>query len=46
MTEKKAGFTRRGALQMLGASALVAPNLIGKPAFAQTPPSSPTGRIN
>ncbi|MBY6092203.1 peptide ABC transporter substrate-binding protein [Maritimibacter alkaliphilus] len=45
MTDKKHGITRRGAMQMLGASALLAPNLLGKPAFAQTPPEAPAGRI-
>ncbi|MEZ5737949.1 MAG: peptide ABC transporter substrate-binding protein [Novosphingobium sp.] len=28
-----------------GAAGLIVPNLLGKPAFAQTPPASPTGRI-
>lgn len=28
-----------------GGAGLLAPNLLGKPAFAQTPPASPTGRI-
>jgi peptide/nickel transport system substrate-binding protein len=28
-----------------GAAGLIAPNLLGKPAFAQTPPASPTGRV-
>ncbi|MCA0921405.1 peptide ABC transporter substrate-binding protein [Pseudooceanicola nanhaiensis] len=45
MTDKKHGITRRGAIQMLGAGALLAPNLLGKPAFAQTPPEAPAGRI-
>ncbi len=41
-------FSRRQALRMMaigGAAGLFAPNLLGKPAFAQTPPSAPTGRI-
>lgn len=40
--------TRRSALKMMGlagAATLFAPHLLGKPAFAQTPPSAPTGRI-
>ena len=43
-----ANYSRRDALRLLaagGALALAAPNLLGKPAFAQTPPESPTGRI-
>lgn len=42
------GLTRRQTLRMMaagGAIGMVAPNLLGKPAFAQTPPSEPTGRI-
>lgn len=41
------GISRRNALGLMGASAtaLLAPNLLGKPAFAQTPPDSPTGRV-
>ncbi|GAA4226922.1 peptide/nickel transport system substrate-binding protein [Sagittula marina] len=41
-------FTRRQTLRMMtagGAIGIVAPNLLGKPAFAQTPPSEPTGRV-
>ena len=41
-------YSRRDALRMMavgGAVGLVAPNLVGKPAFGQTPPSKPTGRI-
>jgi peptide/nickel transport system substrate-binding protein len=42
-------YSRRAALRMMamtGAVGLVAPNLLGKPAFgATTPPESPTGRI-
>ena len=41
-------YSRRDALRMMavgGAAGLVAPNLLGKPAFGQTPPSKPTGRI-
>lgn len=51
MTEQsksKTNISRRQALQMLaigGAAGAFAPNLLGKPAFAQTPPASPTGRI-
>lgn len=30
---------------MGGVAGLIAPNLLGKPAFAQTPPAAPTGRI-
>ncbi|SDX64632.1 peptide ABC transporter substrate-binding protein [Roseicitreum antarcticum] len=41
------GLSRRNALGIMGASAaaLLAPNLLGKPAFAQTPPDAPSGRI-
>lgn len=51
MTERsktKSNYSRRDALRMMaigGAAGLVAPNLLGKHAFAQTPPASPTGRI-
>ncbi|BCH21658.1 ABC transporter substrate-binding protein [Mesorhizobium sp. L-8-10] len=51
MTERsntKANYSRRDALRLLaigGAAGLVAPNLLGKPAFAQNPPASPTGRV-
>ena len=41
-------YSRRDALRMMaltGAAGLVAPNLLGKPAFGQTPPASPSGRI-
>lgn len=44
----KMTFSRRRALQMIamgGATVLIAPNLLGKPAFAQTPPASPSGRM-
>jgi peptide/nickel transport system substrate-binding protein len=44
----KSSYTRRAALRMMvvgGAAGLIAPNLLGKPAFAQTPPAKPTGRI-
>lgn len=40
--------SRRDALRLMalgGAAGLIAPNLLGKPAFAQTPPAAPTGRI-
>ncbi|GLT11443.1 twin-arginine translocation signal domain-containing protein [Sulfitobacter porphyrae] len=43
-----AGFSRRDALRVLGAggaAGLFAPHLLGKPAFAQTPPAAPAGRI-
>jgi len=41
------GLSRRSALAMMGAGAagLFAPNLLGKPAFGQTPPDAPTGRV-
>lgn len=41
-------FTRRDALRLMGlggVASLVAPNLLGAPAFGQTPPAAPTGRI-
>jgi peptide/nickel transport system substrate-binding protein len=41
-------YSRRDALRMMGAAGaagLVAPNLLGKPAFGQTPPASPAGRV-
>ena len=41
-------YSRRDALRVLaigGAAGLIAPNLLGKPAFGQTPPASPTGRV-
>ncbi|MCT8266622.1 peptide ABC transporter substrate-binding protein [Afifella sp. JA880] len=47
MTEKKSiTLTRRGALGLMGAAGatLMAPNLLGKPAFAQTE-GSPEGRV-
>lgn len=47
-TKTKLGYTRRTALRMMaagGAAGLLAPNLLGKPAFAQTTPTTPTGRI-
>lgn len=40
--------TRRQALKMMaltGVAGIFAPNLLGRPAFADTPPSKPTGRI-
>ena len=43
-----AGYSRRQALRMMAASGAVglfAPQLLGKPAFAQTPPEAPTGRV-
>ncbi|WBU57761.1 peptide ABC transporter substrate-binding protein [Paracoccus sediminicola] len=48
MTTRKTGTTRRGALGLMGAAgtaALLAPNLLGRPAFAQEPPAAPTGRV-
>ena len=42
------GMTRRNALKMMaaaGAAGMMAPNLLGKPAHAQTPPAAPTGRV-
>ncbi|MFC4670964.1 peptide ABC transporter substrate-binding protein [Seohaeicola nanhaiensis] len=42
------GFSRRGALRILGAggaAGLFVPQLLGKPAFAQTPPAAPKGRV-
>ncbi len=50
MTKKphpQSTMSRRAALGMMGASAtaMLAPNLLGKPAFAQTPPDAPTGRV-
>ncbi|CAG1013928.1 MAG: peptide ABC transporter substrate-binding protein [Rhizobiaceae bacterium] len=47
-TNSKSNYSRRDALRLLaigGAAGLIAPNLLGKPAFAQTPPAKPTGRI-
>ena len=41
-------FTRRDALRLMGMGGvvtLVAPNLLGAPAFGQTPPAAPTGRV-
>jgi len=41
-------MSRRGALMLMGAAGtagLLAPNLLGKPAFAATPPETPAGRI-
>ncbi|WP_394886171.1 peptide ABC transporter substrate-binding protein [Mesorhizobium sp. AaZ16] len=51
MTERsntKSTYSRRDALRLMaigGAAGLIAPNLLGKPAFAQNPPASPTGRV-
>jgi peptide/nickel transport system substrate-binding protein len=45
---RTSSYSRRDALRMMavgGAVGIVAPNLVGKPAFGQTPPSKPTGRI-
>lgn len=43
----KTGLSRRSALGMMGvgAAALFTPALLGKPAFAQTPPDAPSGRV-
>jgi peptide/nickel transport system substrate-binding protein len=44
----KTEYSRRQALRLMaagGAAGLIAPNLLGKPVFAQTPPDAPTGRI-
>jgi peptide/nickel transport system substrate-binding protein len=41
-------YSRRDALRLMaigGATGVIAPNLLGKPAFANTPPASPTGRV-
>jgi peptide/nickel transport system substrate-binding protein len=41
-------YSRRDALRVLaigGAAGLIAPNLLGKTAFGQPPPASPTGRV-
>ncbi|RWP26146.1 peptide ABC transporter substrate-binding protein [Mesorhizobium sp.] len=51
MTERsntKSNYSRRDALRLMaigGAAGLFAPNLLAKPAFAQNPPASPTGRV-
>lgn len=48
MTKSSPTFSRRAALRIMaagGAAGLFAPNLLGRPAFAQTPPAAPTGRI-
>jgi peptide/nickel transport system substrate-binding protein len=47
-SKSKTNYSRRDALRMMaigGAAGLFAPNLLGKPAFAQTLPANPTGRI-
>jgi peptide/nickel transport system substrate-binding protein len=47
-SKSNTNFSRRQALRMMaigGAAGLFAPNLLGKPAFAQTPPASPNGRV-
>ncbi|WP_417711156.1 peptide ABC transporter substrate-binding protein [Roseibium aggregatum] len=46
--KSNSNYSRRDALRLMalgGAAGLIAPNLLGKPAFAQTPPAKPTGRI-
>ncbi|GHC62467.1 peptide ABC transporter substrate-binding protein [Limoniibacter endophyticus] len=50
MTDQPSRYTatRRDALKFMGfsgAAAIFAPALLGKPAFAATPPATPTGRI-
>src|SRR3712207_3481876 len=51
MTERsgtKSTYSRRAALRMMaigGAAGLIALNLLGTAAFAQTPPATPTGRV-
>lgn len=47
-TTGKLNLSRRAALHMMlagGAVGLIGTNLLGKPAFAATPPSAPTGRM-
>jgi peptide/nickel transport system substrate-binding protein len=41
------GWSRRDAMSLtaIGGLALAAPNLLGRPAFGQTPPQKPTGRV-
>ena len=43
----RVGTSRRNALHMMaaGAAGLYAPNLLGKPAYGQTRPTAPKGRI-
>jgi peptide/nickel transport system substrate-binding protein len=43
----KAGWSRRDAMRLtaIGSLGLAAPNLLGAPAFGQTPPQKPTGRV-
>ncbi|HMR36599.1 MAG TPA: peptide ABC transporter substrate-binding protein [Paracoccus sp. (in: a-proteobacteria)] len=46
--ETMANFPRRAALRLLavtGAVGLIALNLLGEPAFGQTPPAAPSGRV-
>src|SRR5918993_3862475 len=41
-------YSRRDALRLMaagGVACFAAPNLFGKPAFAQSPPTTPTGRV-
>jgi peptide/nickel transport system substrate-binding protein len=48
ISRTQAVYSRRNALQILaagGAAGLFAPQLLGSPAFAQTPPATPTGRV-
>jgi peptide/nickel transport system substrate-binding protein len=48
ITTKATSYSRRDAIRLLAAGGvlgLAAPHLLGKPAFAQTPPSAPTGRV-
>ncbi|WP_105439331.1 peptide ABC transporter substrate-binding protein [Neorhizobium sp. T25_13] len=44
----KSTYSRRDALRLMAAGSVasfVAPNLLGKPAYAQTPPTTPSGRV-
>jgi len=42
-----AGLSRRDAMRWaaIGGIGLWAPNLLGRPAFGQTPPQKPAGRV-
>jgi peptide/nickel transport system substrate-binding protein len=45
---ERSNYSRRDALRMLaagGAAGLIAPNLLGRPAFAAAPPAGPTGQL-
>jgi peptide/nickel transport system substrate-binding protein len=45
--DTKAGWSRRDAMRLaaIGGLGLAAPNLMGRPAFSQTPPQKPAGRV-